>query len=138
MKYEIIKNGTDNYTLKYKDKEFSFKPDVELRSKLQSAPKVARIKMLKELAKEGISLKDFTIEQKKDGKTYFDNTNKNELENVYIGEAMLEIIDEVCKKNFQLSFAELMVDIGLETQEEQERFSQKLGESLMGNIPSGK
>ena len=136
MKYQIIKNDLDDYTLKYKDKEYNYKSDVELTSKLQNAPKKARIKMLKELADEGISLKKFTIEEKKDGKTYFDNTNKNELENTYIGEAMLEIIDEVCKKNFNLTFGELLVDIGLTTQEEQERFSSELGASLMGKFPS--
>lgn len=136
MKYQIIKNDLDDYTLKYKDKEYNYKSDVELTSKLQNAPKKARIKMLKELADEGISLKKFTIEEKKDGKTYFDNTNKNELENTYIGEAMLEVIDEVCKKNFNLTFGELLVDIGLTTQEEQERFSSELGASLMGKFPS--
>lgn len=136
MKYQIIKNDLDNYTLKYRDKEYNYKSDVELTSKLQNAPKKARIKMLKELADEGISLKKFTIEEKKDGKTYFDNTNKNELENTYIGEAMLEVIDEVCKKNFNLTFGELLVDIGLTTQEEQERFSSELGASLMGKFPS--
>ena len=76
MKYEIIKNGVDDYTLRYKDKVFNYKPDIELMSNLQEAPKKARIEMLKDLAKEGISLKEFTIEEKKNGKTYFDNTNK--------------------------------------------------------------
>ena len=135
MKYEIIKNGTDDYILKYKDKEFNYKPDVELASKLQSAPKLARIEMLKDLAKDGISLKDFTIEEKKNGKTYFDNTNKIELENTYIQNKMLEVISETCKKNFGLGFAELLVDIDL-TEEEQEKFSQDLGASLMGKFPS--
>ena len=64
------------------------------------------------------------------------NTNKNELERTYIGEAMLEVIDETCKKNFNLTFGELMADIGLETQEEQEKFSSELGSSLMGRFPS--
>lgn len=137
MKYEIIKNGTDDYTLKYKDKEFNYKPDVELASKLQSAPKLARIEMLKDLAKDGISLKDFTIEEKKNGKTYFDNTNKIELENTYIQNKMLEVISDTCKKNFGLGFAELLVDIGLD-EEEQEKFSQDLGASLMGKFPSGR
>ena len=138
MKYQIIKNATDDFTLKYKDKEFNYKPDVELMSKLQGAPKVARIKMLKDLAKEGMSLKQFTIEEKKDGKTYYDNTNKAELENAYIQNEMLEIINEVCKNNFNLGLAELIMDIGLETSEEQEKFSSELGSSLMGKFPSGR
>lgn len=136
MKYQIIKNGTDDYTLKYKDKEFNYKSDIELMSKLQSAPKLARIEMLKDLAKEGISLKDFTIESRNEGKTYFDNTNKNELENTYIQNKMLEIIDNTCKEKFNLSFTELLLDIGLENQQEQEKFSSELGSSLMGKFPS--
>lgn len=136
MKYQIIKNGTDDYTLKYKDKEFNYKSDIELMSKLQSAPKLARVEMLKDLAKEGISLKDFTIESRKEGKTYFDNTNKNELENTYIQNKMLEIIDNTCKEKFNLSFTELLLDVGLENQQEQEKFSSELGSSLMGRFPS--
>lgn len=136
MKYQIIKNGTDDYTLKYKDKEFNYKSDIELMSKLQSAPKLARIEMLKDLAKEGISLKDFTIESRKEGKTYFDNTNKNELENTYIQNKMLEIIDNTCKEKFNLSFTELLLDIDLTEQQEQEKFSSELGSSLMGKFPS--
>lgn len=135
MKYQIIKNGIDDYTLSYKDKVFNYKPDIELIKNLQGAPKVARINMLKDLAKEGMSLKQFTIEEKKDGKTYFDNTNKNELENTYIGDAMLKVIDDTCKKTFNLTFAELMADIGLNTQAEQEQFSGELGASLMGKTP---
>ena len=138
MKYQIIKNDLDDYTLSYKDKVFNYKSDVELTSKLQEAPKKARIKMIKDLANEGISLKKFTIEEKKDGKTYYDNTNKNELERTYIGGAMLEVIDETCKKNFNLTFGELMAEIGLETQEEQDKFAGELGSSLMGKFPSSK
>lgn len=138
MKYEIIKNEVDNYTLKYKNKEFNYKSDIELISKLQEAPKSARIEMLKDLAKEGMSLKDFTIEAKKNGKTYFDNTNKVELENTYIQNKMLEIIDKACKGIFGMKLTELIMDIGLETSEEQEKFSSELGGSLMGKFPSGR
>lgn len=136
MKYQIVKNDLDDYTLSYRDKVYNYKSDVELTSRLQNAPQKARIKMLKDLAKEGISLKQFTVEEKKDGKTYFDNTNRNELESTYIGNEMLEIINDVCQKNFKLSFAELMLDIGLDNQQEQEKFSGELGASLMGRFPS--
>ena len=138
MKYQIIKNGVDDYTLKYKDKEFNYKADIALMSKLQEAPKIARIEMLKDLAKEGVSLKQFTIEEKKNGKTYFDNTNKQELENTYIQNKMLEIIDNVCRENFGLSITELILDIGLETNDEQEKFGSELSASLMGKTPSGR
>lgn len=138
MKYQIIKNDLDDYSLSYKDKVFNYKSDVELTSKLQEAPKKARIKMLTDLANEGVSLKKFTIEEKKDGKTYLDNTNKNELEKTYIGEAMLEVIDNTCKKVFDMTFSELILDVGLDTQEEQDKFASELGSSLMGKFPSSK
>ena len=138
MKYEIIKNDLDDYTLKYKDKEFNYKSDIALISKLQEAPKIARIEMIKDLAKEGMSLKNFTIEEKKNGKTYFDSTNKQELENTYIQNKMLDIINNVCKENFGMTLTELVLDVGLETGEEQEKFSSELGASLMGKTPSGR
>lgn len=138
MKYQLVKNGTDDYVLKYRDKIFTYKADIELMSKLQAAPKTARIKMLKDLAKEGMSLKEFTIEQKKEGKTYLDNTNKNELENAYIQDEMLSIIDDECKSIFGLRLTELITDIGIETEEEAKTFSNELGASLMGKTPSGR
>lgn len=138
MKYEIIKNDLDNYTLKYKDKEFNYKSDIALISKLQEVPKIARIEMIKDLAKDGMSLKNFTIEEKKNGKTYFDSTNKQELENTYIQNKMLDIINNICKENFGMTLVELTIDIGLETDEEQEKFSSELGASLMGKTPSGR
>ena len=138
MKYEIIKNGIDDYTLRYRDKTFNYKPDIQLASRLQSAPKLARVEMLKDLAKEGISLKDFTIEEKKNGKTYFDSTNKMELENTYIQNKMLEIVNDTCREMFGMGLTELILDINLETPEEQEKFSSELGTSLMGKTPSGR
>ena len=137
MKYEFLKNATDDYTLKYKDKIYNFKSDIQLTSKLQQAPKLARIEMIKDLAKDGISLKQFTIEEKKDGKTYYDNTNKNELENAYIQNKQLEIIDKICKEKFNLTLLELIADIEL-TEEEAGAFCKELGSWLSGNIPSGR
>lgn len=137
MKYEFKKNATDEYTLKYQDKEFNFKSDVDLTSKLQQAPKLARIEMIKDLAKDGISMKNFTIEEKKDGKTYYDNTNKIELENTYIQNKQLEIIDNVCKEKFNKTMLELIMDIGLD-EKESEKFASDLGSYLSGNIPSGR
>ncbi len=138
MKYEIIKNGIDDYTLKYKDKEYNYHTDIELMRKIQEAPKVARIEMLKDLAKEGISLKEFTIEQKKDGKTYYDNTNKNELENTYIQNKLLEVVNDSCRERFGMDLTALMLDMELTESKEQEKFSQEIGATLLGNTPREK
>ena len=46
--------------------------------------------------------------------------------------------NDIIKKNFNLTFGELMAEIGLETQEEQDKFAGELGSSLMGKFPSSK
>lgn len=138
-KYEFIKVSTDNYTLKYKDKSFNFKTDISLVSKMQEINKKARVKMIKELAKDGISIKDLSIETKKDGKTYIDNTNRTELENAYIEDAMVEFFDNTCKDRFGMSLAELLIDIGIvDDTKEVEKFASELTAAITGATPSGR
>lgn len=138
-KYELIKVSTDNYILKYKDKSFEFKTDISLANKMQGIYKNARVRMIKDLAKDGISLKDLSIETKRDGKTYVDSTNRTELENAYIEDAMTEFFDDLCKSRFGLSLAELLIDIGIvEDTKEVEKFAADLTSALTGTTPSGR
>ena len=138
-KYELVNVSTDNYILKYKDKSFEFKTDVSLVSEMQGIHKRARVSMIKDLAKDGISLKDLTVETKKDGKTYVDNTNREELENAYIEDAMNEFFDNICKNKFGMSLAELLIDIGIvEDTKEVEKFAAELTAALTGSTPSGR
>ena len=102
---------------------------------MQKATKTARIKMLKDLSAEGMSLKQFTIEEKKNGKTYSDNTNKVELENAYINDEVANVFNKICEKNFGLDLISLINDIGLE-EGEIEEFSQELANALLGKTPS--
>ena len=134
--YEIMKNGTDDYTLKYKDKELKFHSDLSIIKDMQSIAKRARLKMIKELSKEGISLKEFVIEKKENGKTYLDNSNKAELERTYINEETAIVFNEIIQKQFKMDLMELITDIGLETEEEVEKFSTELSSALIGKTPS--
>lgn len=136
-KYEIVKNGVDDYTLKYKDKEYKFHTDLNMKKKMQGVYKTAKIKMLKDLANEGMSLKQFTIEEKKDGKTYMDNTNKAELEQAYINEEMTEAFNQICISQFEMDLSDLITNIGLVEEKEIEEFSKDLAMALNGNFPSG-
>lgn len=135
-KYEIVKNATDDYSLKYKDKEFKFHADLNMKKKMQGVYKTAKIKMLKDLASEGMSLKQFTIEEKKDGKTYSDNTNKAELEKAYIDNEMAEVFNQICVDNFEMDLTDLITDVGLDDTEIEE-FSKELAMALNGTFPSG-
>lgn len=138
-KYEFTKVSTDNYILKYKDKSFEFKTDISLANQMQGIYMNARVKMIKDLAKDGLSIKDLSIETKRDGKTYVDNTNRIELENAYNEEAMAKFFDDLCKSRFGLTLAELLIDIGIvEDTEAVGDFSAELTSALTGTTPSGR
>ena len=125
MKYEFIKNGVDDYTLKYKDKEIKFHSTVGIVSRLQESIKNARLKMVLDLTKQGISIKELTKEIKENGKTYYDNTNKDELEKIYLQEEQTKIFQEIIKEMFDKK-----------TEEEISTFSTQLGKVIIGQFPS--
>lgn len=134
MKYEFLQNGIDNIELKYKDKSFKFKRDVNLIREMQSIIKEARLKMIKDLSTQGISLKDLIIERHEGNKTYYDNTNKEEMEQVYQNEATMEFFDKKCLEYFNNDLTGLINDIGLTEEEEITNFSTELVNILTGNV----
>lgn len=133
MKYEFIQTGTDDIELKYKDKSFTFKRDISLIREMQNIIKEARLKMIKDLSSQGISLKDLVIERHEGNKTYYDNTNKEEMETVYQNEATMQFFDSKCKELFNNDLVGLITDIGLE-EEEISVFSEELVNVLTGNV----
>lgn len=134
MKYQF-KADEDNITLSYKDKSFTFKTNVKLISEMQGLIMKARIKMIQDLSKEGQSVRDLIKETKKDGKTYSDNSNKVELERIYQEQVTMDFYNNKCEEIFGMDLAPLMLDIGLETEEEGTKFSTDFMNYLSGNIP---
>ena len=122
MKYEFIKNAPDDYTLKYKDKEINFKSTVDIVKKMQEVNRIARLKLVKDLAKENMTIKDLVKEIKKDGKTYYDNSSKEEIEKVYIEETSGIVFLEIVEEMLGISMVNLIADIGLENEEETSKF----------------
>lgn len=137
MKYSFV-SEEDNVCLKYKDKEFNFKVNVKLISEMQGIVMEARKRMIQDFAKTGQSIKDLTIETKENGKTYYDNTNKLELERIYQEQLTIEFFNKKCEEYFGMDLATLMLDIGLETEDEGSKFSTDLVSYMSGNIPSGR
>jgi hypothetical protein len=133
-KYEFIKNGVDDYTLKYKDKEINFKSNVNIVNSLQDSISKARMNMIKDLAKEGMTIKDLVIERKENGKTYYDNTNKEELEKAYLEKEQSKVFIEIIEKLFGMSVEDLFIDMELTNVEESTQFSEELGKILVGNF----
>lgn len=135
MKY-TFSIDEDNVSLKYKDKEFNFKVNVELITEMQGLVVEARKRMIQEFAEKGKSINSLTIETKKDGKTYYDNSNKQELEKIYYEQAQIEFFDNKCKELFGMGLTKLMLDIGLSTEEEGIKFSSDLMTYMSGKTPS--
>lgn len=134
MKYKFTCEN-DDIILKYKDKEFTFKRDVKLISELQGLVMEARQRMIEDYAEKGKSIKSLTIETKKDGKTYYDNSNKNELEKIYQEKVTIEFYNNKCIELFGMDLTNLMQDIGLTTEDEGSKFANDLLTNLSGNIP---
>ena len=139
MKYKFEKIDSDTTKLSYKDKEFEIKRDVDLTKKMQGLYMKARTKMMVDLAKEGITKKDLTIEKKENGKTYYDNSNVTEIENNYIQMASLDLYNEISEKYTGLDLQALMEDIGL-NEDEAEEFGIEFTKALQGDVstPSSK
>lgn len=135
MKYQFIKVDEDTTKLKYKDKEFEIKRNVKLISEIQALVMQSRVQMIQDFAKKGISIKDLTIETKENGKTYYDNSNKAELEKIYQEQATLNYFNKKYEEMFGMDMATLIQDIGLTTEEEVSKFSEDLVKQINGNIP---
>lgn len=117
MKYEFKKIDADTTELKYKDKVFSIKKDVQLMNDLQAINIKARKKMILDLSKEGLSTKNLTIETKEKGKTYFDNSNLKEMEQVYIEQETMILFNNLCEKYFDMDILSLINDMELSEEE---------------------
>jgi len=131
MLYSFTEKDADTTILKYKDKEYEIKRDIELVSKLQDVNNKARTKMYVELTKQGIKREDLIITTKKDGKTYVDNSNLTALEKSYIDSETINLMNDICKKYFDMNLEELVLDIGLDPITSQE-FGTRLGEAISG------
>ena len=135
MKYEFIKNGTDDWSLKYKDKEIKFHSTVGIAEKLQDIPRIARRKMLKDLAKDGMTIDDLIITSEVGSQTIENRANLDSYEKTYIDEANTEIFQEVCKELFNMSYEELVMDIGIDTNSEARKLGEDIGSVTRGQTP---
>ena len=104
----------------------------------QNIVKIARLRMVADLTSKGISVKDLVKEEKKDGKTLYDNSNKEYIEEAYINEVQEEILNEIIKKMMGKTFEELVLDIGLDNENEIIKLGEDLGKVISNQYaPSG-
>lgn len=135
MKYEFIKIDSDTTELRYKDKVFTIKKDIDLEKRIQESIPRARILLNAELSKMGMTKKDLIIERHEGNKTYYDNSNIIDAEEQYQGIATMQVYDEIIDKYCGMTLAGLMEDIGLninEANKENEQFGLDLTSAFTG------
>lgn len=138
MKYEFIKVDDDNITLKYKGKEFNIKKDIDLLKRLGSIQQKAKIKMMADLKKDGLTVNDLEVERHEGNKTIIDKSNLTSLEKDYLDIVANEILNEITLKYTNMGLLDIFKDIDL-TDNESEKFVYDLLFALKGELsPSWK
>lgn len=137
MKWTIRKEGIDNYFLEYKDKILPFHSNVGMVNDLQGAIKKARLRLIKELKDQGMSLSDLTTKKEENGKVIYDTSDRQYIEEVYINEEYQKALEKIIQDSFGMSYLDLLNDIGIETEEESTALFGEIGECLIGRTPRG-
>ena len=137
MKWTIRKEGIDNYFLEYKDKILPFHSNVGMVNELQGAIKKARLRLIKELKDQGMSLSDLTTKKEENGKVIYDTSDRQYIEEVYINEEYQKALEKIIQDSFGMSYLDLLNDIGIETEEESKDFFGEIGQCLIGRTPRG-
>ena len=136
MKYEFIKIDDDTTELKYKDKSFQIRKDIELLRDLQSINFRAKVLMMNELKKMNMTMNDLVIVTKEGNKTYEDKTNLMELEQYCLSIEAEKIYDNITMKYTNMTLAQLLTDIGIEieskSKKEIEDFTNDLNYAIVG------
>lgn len=133
--YKFIKIDNDTTKLECEingeQHEFEIKRTVELLKELTSATHRSRNRLIKDLAKEGLTKSDLVKEVKKEGKTFYDSSSWDELEKSYYEEENQIILSSIVEKITGYDIITLVVEMGL-TEEEIENFSTELVAALTG------
>ena len=137
MKWTIRKEGIDNYFLEYKDKILPFHSNVGMVNDLQGAIKKARLRLIKELKDQGMSLSDLTTKKEENGKVIYDTSDRQYIEEVYINEEYQKALEKIIQDSFGMNYLDLLNDIGIETEEESKDFFGEIGQCLIGRTPRG-
>ena len=136
--YKFIKIGDDTTELKYKEKTFTFKKDVELLSSVQNINFRAKARMMSELKKMNMSADDLVLVKVEGNKRYEDKSNLIELEQYCLSVEAELIYDEILKKFCGMALAEIIKDIGIDMTNKDEilEFTNQVNQAIVGKTES--
>lgn len=136
--YEFIKIDDDTTELKYKEKTFTFKKDVELLSSVQNINFRAKARMMSELKKMNMSADDLVLVKVEGNKRYEDKSNLIELEEYCLSVEAELIYDEILKKFCGMTLAQIIKDIGIDITNKDEilEFTNQINQAIVGKTES--
>lgn len=131
MKYQIVEVEEDILELRYKDKVFSSKRNIELVKEYQDLERKAKVQFVIDLQKDGYTTNDLVKEVKEGSKTYMDYSSLNYLQEQYVNGKRMEFFQNFCKKITGMSLEELILDIGI-TEDESMQFGLDFSQLITG------
>ena len=131
MKYQIVEVEEDILELRYKDKVFSSKRNIELVKEYQDLERKAKVQFVIDLQKDGYTTNDLVKEVKEGSKTYMDYSSLNYLQEQYVNGKRMEFFQDFCKKITGMSLEELILDIGI-TEDESMQFGLDFSQLITG------
>lgn len=131
MKYEVVEVEEDLIELRYKDKKFQSKRNLELVKDFEDLERKAKIQFVIDLQKDGYTTNDLVKEVKDGNKTYMDYSSLDYLQKEYVDRKRMEFFQDFCKKITGMSLEELITDIGI-TQEESLQFGLDFAQLITG------
>jgi hypothetical protein len=84
-----------------------------------------------------MSIQDLIIKKTEGAKTIEDHSNKDYVEQGYIQQEQVRVIDNICKKLFNMDASTLILDLGFTEEKEVEDFYKEFGDILAGSLPRG-
>lgn len=131
MKYEFVEVDEDITELRYKDKSFKSKRNLELLKQFEDIERKAKIQFIADLKKDGLSIQDLVSEKKEGNKTIVDYSNVDYLQKEYVETQKIKFFNDFCKSITGMTLEELVIDIGL-TEEECTQFGFDFSQMING------
>lgn len=131
--FEIKKVDEDTFeiTSLVNENKMQFKKNVKLARELSNVNADAKIEMISYMKEKGITKNDLIDKITKNGKIYYDETAYRELEETFVRQKVLDVIKDLPKILFEKTYDDIVVELGIKTNEEAERLGREIMESIL-------
>lgn len=123
MKYKFNKIGTDEYELQIGEEKIPFRYTVNMAKMMSEIEPEARINMIVDLKKKGLTPDDLVITKELNGKIIKDNTYLDSTEEKYKNALATEKTMDIIQDTFDMGIDDLCEKIGITSEDEITQFT---------------